>query len=292
MRKKVAWLSDRAQRKARRWYRRSVRGEGVAVSLDTEIDSRTLLLTFGGMKSTAGLVAFEFVALTADMPVKKMFVRDPRQSWYHRGMPSHGNNLESIAELLQKIVAEQDVDRLVTVGSSAGGYAALAFGALLGADRVLAFGPQTTLDREVLSAMNDHRWDYLLDPLWAKGALEESWVDLNTALPRALDGNTRCGVFFDETVPGDSQHGELLAGIDGVRLYRFGRGGHTLSRHLRDCGALDRLLRQALDVPLRAPAPDASAPVAAGATEIARSPRYAHLQLAGDGAPRGATRRH
>lgn len=274
MRKKVAWLSDRAQRKARRWYRRAVRGEGVAVSLDTEIDSRTLLLTFGGMKSTAGLVAFEFVALTADMPVKKMFVRDPRQSWYHRGMPSHGSTLESISELLQKIVAEQDVDRLVTVGSSAGGYAALAFGALLGADRVLAFGPQTTLDREVLAAMNDHRWDYLLDPLWTKGALEERWTDLRTALPGALSGKTRCGVFFDETVSTDRLHGERLAGIDGVRLYRFGRGGHTLSRHLRDCGALDRLLREALDVPLRSSARDASIPVASNATDSTHSPRY------------------
>ncbi len=274
MRRKVTWLVDRAQRKARRWYRRTVRGEGVAVSLDAEIDSRTLLLTFGGMKSTAGLVAFEFVALTADMPVKKMFVRDPRQSWYHRGMPSHGNTLESIAQLLQKIVTEQDVDRLVTVGSSAGGYAALAFGALLGADRVLAFGPQTTLDREALAGMEDHRWDYLLDPLWAKGALEERWIDLRTALPGALDGNTRCGVYFDETVRSDRLHAERLAGIDGVRLYRFGRGGHTLSRHLRDVGALDRLLREALDVPPRAPVEAASIPVASGATGTTREPRY------------------
>jgi len=274
MLKKAQWLSDRAQRKARRWFRRSVRGEGVAVSLDTEADSRTLLLTFGGMKSTAGLVAFEFVALTADMPVKKMFVRDPRQSWYHRGLPSQGNTLESIAELLQKIVGEQEVERLVTVGSSAGGYAALAFGALLGADRVLAFGPQTTLDREVLAAMNDHRWDYLLEPLWDKGALEESWIDLSTALPRALNGSTRCSVFFDETVPGDSEHGERLAGINGVRLYRFGRGGHTLSRHLRDQGALDRLLRQALELPLGVSAPDASPAAVPHAADTRHAPRF------------------
>ena len=271
MRRKVTWLVDRAQRKARRWYRRTARGEGVAVSLDAEIDSRTLLLTFGGMKSTAGLVAFEFVALTADMPVKKMFVRDPRQSWYHRGMPSHGSTLESIAELLQKIIAGQDVDRLVTVGSSAGGYAALAFGALLGAERVLAFGPQTTLDREALAEMDDHRWDYLLDPLYAKGALEERWIDLRAALPGALDPNTRCGVYFDETVRADRLHAERLAGIDGVRLYRFGRGGHTLSRHLRDQGALDRLLREALGVPPRAAAEATSIPVAPGTT---RTPRY------------------
>jgi hypothetical protein len=253
------WLKDRAQRKARRWYRRAAGDEGVAVSLDTEADSRTLLLTFGGMKSTAGLVAFEFVALTRGLPVKKMFVRDPRQSWYHRGMPSHGNTLESVGEVLRGIIAEQDVERLVTVGASAGGYAALVFGALLGADRVLAFAPQTTLDREVLAEMGDRRWDYLLEPLYAKDALEARWVDLKTGLPGALNGHTRCSVYFDETVEGDRLHGERLAGIEGVRLYRFGRGGHSLTRHLRDRGVLERLLREALEVPAGAPSGAAGA---------------------------------
>jgi hypothetical protein len=81
-------------------------------------------------------------------------------------------------------------------------------------------------------------------------------------------------VYFDETVQSDRLHAERLAGIDGVRLYRFGRGGHTLSRHLRDRGALDRLLREALDIPLRAPAQEQSVPVASGTTGTARAPRY------------------
>jgi pimeloyl-ACP methyl ester carboxylesterase len=268
------WLKDRAQRKARRWYRRAAGDEGVAVSLDTQSDSRTLLLTFGGMKSTAGLVAFEFVALTDGIPVKKMFVRDPRQSWYHRGMPSHGNTLESVAEVLRGLLAEQEVQRLVTVGASAGGYAALVFGALLGADRVLAFAPQTTLDRRVLAEMDDRRWDYLLEPLYDKHALEERWVDLRTALPGALNGHTRCSVYFDETVEGDRLHGERLAGIDGVRLYRFGRGGHSLTRNLRDRGALERLLRQVLEVPPRTPAGAVPAEPAPAGDATPRELRY------------------
>lgn len=268
------WLKDRAQRKARRWYRRAAGDEGVAVSLDTQADSRTMLLTFGGMKSTAGLVAFEFVALTDGIPVKKMFVRDPRQSWYHRGMPSHGNTLESVGEVLRGLLAEQDVERLVTVGASAGGYAALVFGALLGADRVLAFAPQTTLDRRVLAEMGDRRWDYLLEPLYDKHALEERWVDLRTALPGALNGHTRASVYFDETVDGDRQHGERLAGIDGVRLYRFGRGGHSLTRNLRDCGALERLLRQALEVPPGTPSGGVPAEPARAGEAPPRELRY------------------
>jgi hypothetical protein len=272
--RKLKWLTDRARRKAQRLYRRSVGDEGVAVSLDTDVDSTTMLLTFGGMKSTVGIVAFEFVALTRSIPVKKMFVRDPRQSWYHRGMPSHGTTLESVGEVLQRILSEHDVQRLVCVGSSAGGYAALLFGALLRADEVLAFGPQTTLDREQLAAIGDHRWDYLLQPLYDKGALEQRWVDLGRALPEVLQPPTRVKVFYDETVPGDRGHAELLAGIDGVRMYKFGRGGHSLTRALRDCGALERLLRGALHAPADAPQATAGLEQAPNGGDARESLRY------------------
>lgn len=251
LRKKVSYFKDRASRRARRWYRRAAGDEGVSVSLDADVDSSTMLLTFGGMKSTAGIVAFEFVSLTRAFPVKRMFVRDPRQSWYHRGMPNQGSTLESVGEVLRGILEGQGVERLVTVGASAGGYAALVFGALLGADEVLAFSPQTTLDRDLLAEMGDHRWDYLLEPLYAKGALEARWVDLASALPQALSARTRCAVFFDENSE-DAPHAERLRGIEAVRLYRFGRGGHLLARALRDCGALERLLRGALELEAQA----------------------------------------
>jgi hypothetical protein len=248
IRHKLKWVRQRTDRRIRLLYRRSLAAEGVAVSLDTATDSDTALMAFGGMKSAAGIASFEFVALTRSMPVKKIYVRDPRQSWYHRGMPSQGNTLESVGEVLREIVQQNRVKRLVTVGASAGGYAALVFGALLEADEVLAFGPQTVLDRATLDAMGDHRWDDLLQPLHEKGAIEPRWADLREALPRALAPRTRCKVFFDITTD-DRQHAERLAGIDGVRMFRFGRGGHVLARALRDCGALDPLLRRALRVP-------------------------------------------
>jgi pimeloyl-ACP methyl ester carboxylesterase len=218
-------------------------------------DSRTLLLTFGGMKSLAGIASFEFVSLTREIPVKRLFVRDPRQSWYHRGMPKHGTTLASVADSLGKLLADYDVDRLVVAGNSAGGYAALVFGTLLGADTVLCFGPQTVLDADTLAEMNDHRWDDLLMPLVKKGALEPRWLDLRLALPEARHADTRYNIYFDENSRGDRLHAERLRDVEGVRLYRFGRGGHSVVRALRDCGALERILRQALHAPGGAPAP-------------------------------------
>ncbi len=254
LRRRVRFLNKRVQRRVRLWHRRSFGDPGLALSADMESESRTLLITFGGMKSMAGIASFEFVALTNSMPVKRLFVRDPRQSWYHRGMPKHGSSLANVVDALRSFLAAHEVDRLVTVGNSAGGYAALVFGTLLGADAVLSFSPQTVLDGALLAEMGDHRWDDLLAPLVRNNALESHWTDLRDALPSARCADTSYRVFYDETVPGDRAHAENLRGIEGLRLYRFGHGGHTLARCLRDCGALERILRSALELPLDEPA--------------------------------------
>jgi hypothetical protein len=252
-------IKKRLDQRVRLWYRRTHADTGVALSLDMEGESRTLLVTFGGMKSLAGLPSFEFVNLTRDVHVKRMFVRDPRQSWYHRGMPQHGKTLASIADSLRTVLADHDFDRLVTVGNSAGGYGALVFGTLLGADTVLAFGPQTVLDRETLNEMADHRWDYLLRPLWEKGALEQQWIDLRDALPQARVADTSYKIYFDEKSP-DRLHAERLRDLEGVRLYRFGSGGHNVVRSLRDNGALIRIVRAAVGEPQSEQSSDDTAP--------------------------------
>lgn len=207
--------------------------------------SRTMLIAFGGIALRTGVPPYEFSALTGRAGVKRLYVRDLRQAWYHRGMPGHGDRLIDIADALREVVARRRVERLVVVGNSAGGYAALVFGTLLGADVVLAFSPQTTLDLESLAQMDDHRWDERLQPLEESAAFDRNWVDLARALPDARRAETRYQVFFDDTHL-DRAHSERLKGLEGLRLFRFGRGQHELVRALRDTGALARVVERAI----------------------------------------------
>jgi pimeloyl-ACP methyl ester carboxylesterase len=224
-----------------------------ALSLDMDAESRTLLLAFGGMKGSIGIPPFEFLSLTGEIPVKRLFVRDLRQAWYHRGVPGHGETVTAVADSLAELLAQHEVERLVVTGNSAGGYAALLFGALLGADAVLCFAPQTILDPDVLARIGDHRWDVHLLPLVASDGLDRRYADLGAVLPELAKRDTVYKVFFDETLGQDRAHAERLLDVPGVRLYRFGAGGHHLVRSLRDSGALARLLQQALalEVPAR-----------------------------------------
>jgi pimeloyl-ACP methyl ester carboxylesterase len=234
------------KRPFRRGVGRALENPALPYVADMSGSSRTLLVAFGGMQGELGMPVFEFFKSTRDIPVKRLFVRDVRQSWYHGGLSGDDATLTDATESLRELIAREDVDRLVTVGNSAGGYAALVFGTLLGAETVLSFSPQTVLDLDAWRAMKDGRWEKQLRPLAEVDALDPRWTDLRSALPQARSALTRYEIFFDETHRLDRLHAERLTGIDGVRLYRFGRGGHMVSLSLRRSGGLDRLLRRAL----------------------------------------------
>jgi len=211
-------------------------------------DSRTLLLAFGGLVGQIGIPPFEFFSLTAQVPVKRLFVRDLRQAWYHRGIPGNGSGLGEVADALRRLLSHHEVDRLVVAGASAGGYAALLFGTLLGAHQVLCFAPQTVLELDILAEMDDHRWDRRLGGQTAAGAVDARFTDLRRVLPAVRCAETRYRIYFDDSLRADRLHAERLADLRGVRLYRFGRGSHNIARSLRDAGALERVLRGALAV--------------------------------------------
>jgi pimeloyl-ACP methyl ester carboxylesterase len=213
-----------------------------------EGNSTTLLLAFGGMKGKLDIPPFEFFGLTGEMPIKRLFVRDLKQAWYHRGVRRHGSTIPKVAEHLEQLIASHRIDRLVVVGTSAGGYAALIFGSLLGADRVLCFGPQTSLDLNVLGEMDDHRWDDKITALASNDDLDPAWIDLRGALPKARVAQTQYELYFDDSYPPDRLHAERLDGIDGVQLRPVAGGEHEVARKMRNTGELERVLRSALGV--------------------------------------------
>ncbi len=215
------------------------------LSLDMDGPSRTLLVAFGGMAGQIGMPPFEFFKATGAIPVKRLFVRDLHQAWYHRGIPGHGATLQAAAASLGELISSYDVDRLVVAGNSAGGYAALAFGSLLGAHTALSFAPQTILDLDALAAMDDHRWDSQLLELVREGSIDPAWADLHNALTDRPAG-PRYEVFFDESLGVDRLHADRLDGLAGVRLHRLSAGAHSVALHMRETGELEQVLNGAL----------------------------------------------
>jgi hypothetical protein len=234
--------------RGRLFYRRYMRGKrseleslptGDAEPLSfTDADSDVLLVAFGGLNRQIGIPPFEFMRLTGDTPVKKLFVRDPRQAWYHRGLPGYSGTLEeTFAAIGERI---DGAGRTVFTGNSAGGYAALLFGAQLQADAIICFAPQTTLRMHELHAIGDRRWDDHLRPLFKAGVMDERWLDL-----RALPRNPAARVYFDEGLEVDRLHAERIASVAQLHPER-GVGDHNLVSVMRDRGELAAILGAAL----------------------------------------------
>ena len=70
---------------------------------------------------------------------RQIFVRDIYKQWYLNGI---NNQISSPASLLKLLKQESEGYNIITVGSSAGGYAAILYGSQLGAERIYAFNPQ------------------------------------------------------------------------------------------------------------------------------------------------------
>ena len=73
---------------------------------------------------------------------KVILLRDITKQWYWNGINTTLNSIEKVADFLH---AETTGMEVTCVGSSAGGYAAVLFGYLLGASRVFAFSGQFSL---------------------------------------------------------------------------------------------------------------------------------------------------
>lgn len=107
---------------------------------------------------------------------KHIFIRDIRKQWYIGGINAV---LDSPIKLLDFLKTETVGYRIFTVGSSAGGFAAILFGSLLRANRVYAFNAQLNLNITMKSS------NFLTNPILfekKKDAYFNTYFDLSNYL--------------------------------------------------------------------------------------------------------------
>lgn len=117
-------------------------GDRSEVILARPQQSDTAILAF----SSRGARHFNYYNVLEPFPASKLLVRDPSDCWYNAGVPGVGETVDQIAERLREELGAMGAKKVFTIGSSMGAYAAILFGCLVGAERVMAFAPQTLLD--------------------------------------------------------------------------------------------------------------------------------------------------
>lgn len=214
------------------------------IAIHREPGSRTAVIACGGLVGAIGFPPFEFFNLTQGLPVTRIFLRDIHQLWYQRGLPGVAPDIDGIAAFLRGILREVGAERVVVVGNSMGGYAAIVMGLLLDADLVHAFVPQTFMDPRRLRLHRDRRFARHVHRV--RAVRGRRYLDLRRLIHRRPPGRCRINVYYCPDHDEDRAHAERLRGLGPVRLHRFPGGGHELIRHLRDDGTLKRILLESL----------------------------------------------
>jgi hypothetical protein len=208
-----------------------------------------VIIAFGSLahdprKSAMGIPAFEFFKQLQGMAVDKVFVRDPARSFYHRPIEGLGATIPEMEETLRGFTGA--AERVIVVGASAGGYAALLFGTLLRADSILAFSPITYLDRLHRLRHLERRWRAEIDPINRGPSAQRRYLDVR----RVMKANPPDGgvtVFHGGKLRIDRIHAERMRSIPNVDVRELrGVGGHEVAKTLRDRGELLPLLQAAV----------------------------------------------
>ncbi len=149
---------------------------------------------------------------------KHIFVRDLFKQWYLTGINSEIDTPQKLLELLQQ---ETKGYKVITMGSSAGGYAAMLYGSLLKADQVLAFNPQ--FEVKSMLTRSDENNDPLIFRLKDTPLAEyydlRNWVD-----PKTVD----IFYFYSTKSTWDKEQYEHSKDITGIHRIAFSTAHHGI----------------------------------------------------------------
>jgi hypothetical protein len=134
------------------------------VRVDIEPSSDTLIVAFTGKAAKFNMIRpFDFFQLTGLLRYSRILIREPWHYSYLKGIDRGG--LPGFVKWLEQKIQLIKPKRLIFVGVSSGGFAALLLGQLLKPDYVHAFSPFTYYDLKNVYRNGDYKTAVLRWPL-------------------------------------------------------------------------------------------------------------------------------
>ena len=196
-----------------------------SVELIEESDSDVVVIAFGGVGNSIDMPPFEFMGMLSGFDVAKIFLRDLDQCYYHKGLIGVSSNIDETKDFINDLINGKSS---LFIGHSMGGYAAILFGILCNADRVLAFSPQIVLSDELR---------------WGKYMAYAVSVDGYTSLVPLLEkAEMPIEVHFSEPEKSDMTHANLIPEKDNINVVLENLAGHHIALLLKRAGRLKKII--------------------------------------------------
>ncbi len=219
------------------------RSDRRAAIVEPREGAETAVLVFSGIDGAFGSVLLDLThALLFPLGVSTIHLIDVNRLVHLAGNPDLGRDYPETIRAIRRQLDAWAVRRVVTLGASAGGYAAVRYGLDLGADRILAFAPPTTLQRDVL--WEDGRGFTVISRLEQYAPTMMGPLRPHVAVAGSA---SRIDLYFGSDMALDRTHAEALAGLEGVRLCEIpGLDHHGAAGELLVRGELPAILAEAV----------------------------------------------
>lgn len=215
------------------------------ISVGAQTSSDTLVVFFAGLGGNSPHTKFQFVDSSEREidDVNRIFVRDVSKSWYQNGAPPCTASVGDLCLELKHRIADSGATKVVFVGSSMGGYAAILYSALLGIGSAIAFSPQTFVGPLNRLAYFDHRWMRPIAKTWVTSFGRDRCWDLLPVL-RRKQPPVGITVYYAAKHRLDRAHAMRLAEVPNVNLVGIEGHDHNIVRAVRDTDRLRGVLEQ------------------------------------------------
>ena len=208
-----------------------------------------LLVVFGsnGREESKG-VSFDFYRLLSENnSFNKLFLRDMNRDYYINGLKNSTKNLNETIELLKKLISYKKYSKVVAIGSSSGGFAAILFGHLLKFKKVLAFNPQTIIsepfNKNIIPYLFSKEISIRLGGLNKSDKLYQKCLNLRNFIPF----NTQVEIHYSQFSRIDTQQAFFIKHRN-CQLIKHSSGSHLLTPELKEKGLLKDLILNSLSI--------------------------------------------
>jgi hypothetical protein len=205
--------------------------------------NKPVIIAFSGLNSRfAGISIFEFKTfLYKYFDCNFIFCKDSNKKWYFKGLAGYSSGINDTVRKLKSFIQEHHFTKVITLGNSCGGFAALLFGNLLAADDIIAFSPQTFIDDKNKKISGDARWASEMSDV-EQNALpdERHYLDIHNLQESKAQ---RITIVFGLAEANDCIHAYRMNDWANVRLIEIPNGDHHVVKELRDNGELLGILQ-------------------------------------------------
>jgi pimeloyl-ACP methyl ester carboxylesterase len=219
-----------------------------SIAVDFNEEKHVLLIAFGGLARKLGFPMFEFNKITSDLDnANKIYLRDQKGIWFHRGLHGAGYNIDGIADYLLQYTTHKSTKKVIIFGNSGGAYTALLMGHILQANEVHAFAPVTFINPtkrlfQRQTPLSIHIRRLLL--LFIYG--QRKYFDLKRLFKKNRNNRGKYHIYFPSGNKFDNLHATRMKDIPNIYLHPYQYNQHNLINNLKKSGELREIIERSL----------------------------------------------